>query len=102
MNKSKDYRARMKTSWQSIKRTYYILEKWLYSLFEKESCFLNNINQALASLPHPSSDFFHFRLLAVRGVLVCVTHFLIRAFKSSFLVFILLANLLTEILTTNQ
>ena len=38
MNKSKDYRARMKTSWPSIKKTYYILEKWRYRLFEKESC----------------------------------------------------------------
>ena len=102
MNKSKDYRARMKNSWPSIKKTYYILEKWLYSLFEKESCILNSINHALASLPYPSSDSFHFRLLAVRGELESGTPFFIRAFKNSFLVFILLANLLREILTANQ
>ena len=57
---------------------------------------MNNINQTFAVLSFPRWDSFHFSLLAVKGEFASVTHFLIRAFKNSFLVSFLLANLLKE------
>ena len=102
MNKSKDYRARMKTSCPSTIKTCYISEEWRWSLFKTESCVLKNIYQTVAASSYPRWDSFHFNPLAVRGEFVRVTHFLIRAFKNSFLVSFLLANLLKEKLAASQ
>ena len=102
MNKSRDYRARMKTSCPFTMKTCYISEEWRWSLFETESCILKNINQAVAASSYPSSDSFHFSLLSARGEFVRVTHFFIRAFKNSFLVSFLLANLLKAKLAASQ
>ena len=93
MNKSKDYKARMKTSCASTIKTCYISEEWRWSLFKTESCILKNINQEVVFLSYPSLDSFHFRPLAVRGEFMRVTRFFIKAFKNSFLVSFSLANL---------
>ena len=103
MNKSKDYRARMKTSCPSTIKTWYISEEWRWSLFKTESCVLKKMNHAVAVSSYPRSDSFYFSLLSVRGEFgVRVTHFFIRAFKNSFLDSSLLADLLKDKLAASQ
>ena len=76
--------------------------KSTYILFEKESYILKNTNLEVPLLLYRSLDFFHSRLVAARGKLLCVMHFSTKASKSSFLDFILLAKFLTEVLTVSQ
>ena len=78
------------------------LERVALHSLRKGELYFEEPNLEVPLLLYPSLDFFHSRLVAVRGKLLYVMHFSTKASKSSLLDFILLAKFLTEVLTVSQ